>query len=148
MVKICISDTDSGKLRTSLKTTGILGDTWLTNSIELVILVSAKPDFVQSRIDLIADDDSKAKALHVYEDNIFTFIYDMKNNTPGKFPDSGLYNLSNFRPKTKVAVELQVHSCNFKMKGKEKNIRYSFKLIGFYKLQKVKILPPSTPEKR
>ncbi len=96
----------------------------------------------------MADDDSKAKALHVYEDNIFPFIYDVKNTTPGELPDPGLCDVSNFWPKTKVAVELQVHSRNFKMKGKEKNIRYSFKLIGFYKLQEVKVLPPSTSKKR
>ncbi len=148
MIRICISDTDRGKLRTSLKTTGILGDAWSTNSIEPVISVSAKPDFVQSRIDLMADDDSKAKALHVYEDNIFPFIYDVKNTTPGEFPDPSLYDVSNFRPETKVTVELQVHSRNFKMKGIEKNIGYSFKLIELYKLQEVKILPLSTPEKR
>ena len=148
MVRICISDTDRGKLRTSLKTTGILGDAWSTNSIEPVISVSARPDFVQSRIDLMPDNDSKAKTVHMYENNIFPFIYDVKNTTPGEFPDPGLCDVSNFRPETKVAVELQVHSRNFKIKGKEKNIGYSFKLIGLYKLQEVKILPPSTPEKR
>lgn len=106
MIRICISDTDKGKLRTSLKTTGILDDAWSTNSIKPMILVSAKPDFVQSRIDLMADDNSKAKALHVYKDNIFPFIYDVKKTTTGEFPDPGLFDMSSFWPKTKVAVEL------------------------------------------
>ena len=86
------------------------------------------------------DDNSKAKVVHVYKDNIFPFIYNVKNTIPGKFPDPGLCDVSNFWPETKVAIELQVHSRNFKIKGKEKNIGYSFKLIGLYKLQKVKIL--------
>ncbi len=96
----------------------------------------------------MADDNSKAKALHVYEDNIFPFIYDVKNTTLGKFPDPGLCDESNFWLETKSAVELQVHSRNFKIKRKEKNIRYSFKLIELYKLQEVKILPPLMSEKR
>ncbi len=133
-VRICISDINRGKLRTSLKTTGILSDAQSTNSIEPVISVSAKPNFVQSRIDLMADDKSKTKVLHMYEDNIFLFIYDVKNTTLGKFPNLGLCNMSNFWFETKVVIELQVHSRNFKIKGKEKNIGYSFKLIELYKL--------------
>ncbi len=99
-----------------------------------MISVSGKPDFVQSRIDLMADDDNKTKALHVLEDNIFPFIYNVKNTTPSEFLDPGFCDLSNFRSESKVAVELQVHSRNFKMKGKKKNIGYSFKLIELYKL--------------
>ncbi len=148
MVRICISDSDRGKIRTSLKITGILGDIWSMNSIKFVISVLAKPDFVQSRINLMPDNNSKAKALNMYEDNIFPFMYDVKNTTPGKFPDFGLCDVKNFWPETKVAVELQVHSCNFKIKRKEKNIEYSFKFIGLYKLQEVKILLPSKSEKR
>ncbi len=106
MIKICISDTDKGKLKTRLKTTRIINDTWSINSIESVILVSAKPDFVQSRIDLMTDDNSKVKALHIYKDNIFSFMYDVKNTIPDKFIYCGLYNISNFWPETKVAVKL------------------------------------------
>ncbi len=96
----------------------------------------------------MADDNSKVKVLHVYEDNIFPFMYDVKNTTPGEFPDPSLCDVSNFRPETKVIVELQVYSRNFKMKGKEKSIGYSFKLIRLYKLQEVKIFPLVTSEKR
>lgn len=94
------------------------------------------------------DDNNKAKALHVYEDNTFPFIYDVRTTTLRECPDPGICDVNNFQPETKFAVELQVHSCSFKMKGKENNIGYSFKLIELYKLQKVKFLPPSTPEKR
>lgn len=147
-IRICISDIDRDKLKTSLKTSGILSDIWLINSIKLVILMLTKPDFVQSRINLIPDDNSKAKALHVYKYNIFPFMYDVKNITPGEFFDSSLCDMSNFWLETKVAIELQVHSRNFKMKRKEKNIRYFFKLIGLYKLPKVNILLSSMPKKK
>lgn len=134
IVKIYISDSNTGKLKTSLKITGILGDAWLTNSIEPVILMSVKPDLVQSRINLMSDDNSKAKALHVYKNNSFLFMYDMKNTTLGEFPYPSLCDVNRFRPKTKIVVELQVYPCNFKIKRKEKNIGYFFKLIGLYKL--------------
>ncbi len=55
-----------------------------------MILVLAKPEFVQSRINFISNDNSKDRALHVYKDNIFLFIYDMKITISGEFPNSGL----------------------------------------------------------
>lgn len=72
----------------------------------------------------------------------------MKNTTPSKFLDSDFCNVSNFWLKTKVAIELQIYSYNFKIKGKEQNIRYFFKFIGLYKLQKVKVLLLSISEKK
>ena len=57
-------------------------------------------------MDLIPDDESKAKVVYIYEDNIFLFIYDMKNITLSKFPNLGLCDVSKCRPKTKFAVEL------------------------------------------
>ena len=147
MHKTTPSNTNRGTLKTGLKTTGILDDVSLTNFIELVILVLAKPNFVKTRIDLIPNNERKAKTLCIYKDSIFSFIYDVKTTTPGEYPDPSICNVSKFWLKIKVAVELQIHSCNFKMKEKEKNIGYSFKLIGLYKLGKVKILPLSIPEK-
>lgn len=87
-----------------------------------------------------------------FEDSKFTFVYDVKNTAPGEFPDPGHFDVKGFRPDTKVTVEMQVHSRKFKPRGGDKggqgNLGYSFKPIGIYKLQDVKILPPSTPEKR
>lgn len=68
------------------------------------------------------DDDSKAKVLSVYVDNTFLFIYDVRTTNPGEFSDPGLCNVAKYRPETKVAVELQVHSRNFKAKGQERNL--------------------------
>lgn len=42
--------------------------------------------------------------------------------------------MSNILLETKIAIEVQIYSHNFKIKGKEKNIGYIFKLIKFYKL--------------
>ena len=119
MVRICITDIDRTKLKTGLKTTGILGDAWSTSCIEPVISVSANPEFVHSRINLMSEDDSKAKAkaLSVYEDSTFPFIYDVRTTDPGEFPDPGVSNVNTFRPETKVTVELQIHSRNFKTRG-------------------------------
>lgn len=110
--------------------------------------MSTKSVIVQSKNNIILDDNSKAKVLHIYENKIFVFIYNMKNTTPSKFVDSGLCNVSNFWLKTKIAIELQIYSCNFKIKGKEQNIRYFFQFIGLYKLQKVKILLLSISKKK
>lgn len=110
--------------------------------------MSTKWDIVQSKINVILDNNSKAKVLYVYKNKIFPFIYDIKNTIPSKFLDSSLYNVSNFWLEIKVIIELQIHSCNFKIKGKKKNMRCFFKFIGFYKLQKVKILSLSMLEKK
>lgn len=108
----------------------------------------AKPEFVRSKINLMPNDNSKAKVLHMYKNNIFPFIYDVKTTIPGEFLDLALCDISNFCLETKIAIKLQVYSRNFKMKGKEKNIRYCFNFIGLYKPQKVKILLPLISEKR
>lgn len=119
MVRICITNIDRTKLKTGLKTIGILGDAWSTSCIESVISVLAKPEFVHSKINLMLEDNSNAKdkALSVYEDSTFPFMYDVKTTDPGKFPNPGLCDVSNFWPESKVAVELQIHSRNFKTKG-------------------------------
>ncbi len=52
------------------------------------------------------DNNSKAKVLHIYKNNIFLFIYDLKTTTQSKFSNFGLYNISNFWIETKVAIKL------------------------------------------
>lgn len=49
-VKVCIDNDDRSRLKTGLKRNGILRDNWSTNAIELVIAISAKPDFIESQI--------------------------------------------------------------------------------------------------
>lgn len=105
MVKICISDINKYKLKTNLKTIRILGDALSTNSIKSMISISSKPDSVQFRINIIANDNNKAKILHIYKDNIFLFIYNMKNTTLGEISNSGLCDVSNFWPRTKIDIE-------------------------------------------
>lgn len=83
MVRTCITDTDRARLKTGLKTIGILGDAWSTTNIEPVISVSANPDFVLSRIDLMADEEMEDKVQCVYKDGIFPFLYDVRTTDPG-----------------------------------------------------------------
>lgn len=108
MVRNCITDINRIKLKTGLKTSRILVDAWSTSCIEPVIFVSANPQFVHSRINLMPEDNSKAKAktLAVYKDSTFPFLYDVRTTDPGKFPNPSFCDVSNFWPKTKVAVEL------------------------------------------
>ena len=149
MVKICITNINKTKLKTSLKITKILADAWLTSCIKPIIYMLAKHKFVYFRINLILKDNSKAKAkiLSVNKGNIFLLIHNVRISDQDKIPDFGIYNLSKFWPKTKVAIELQIHSCNFKRKGDERNLGYFSKLIEFYKFYNIKILPLLTPKK-
>lgn len=66
------------------------------------------------------DDDTKANILNGYEDNTFLFICNVRSTTPGKFPNLGTCNMSNFQPKIKIVVEVRVYAHNFKIKGGKK----------------------------
>lgn len=102
------------------------------------------PEFVYNMI----NSKTKAKAVSVYENSIFFFLYNIKTIDPGKFPNPNLCNINNFWPKTKVAVKLQIYSYNFKIKRQKRNFGYFFKLIELYKLQDIKIFLLSILEKR
>lgn len=77
---ICITNINKNKLKTGLKTTEKLKNTWLINYIEPIIFVSANLKFVHFRINLMSKDNSKIKAkkLFVYKNSIFFFIYNIK----------------------------------------------------------------------
>ena len=105
-VRLYITNFDRIKLKIGLKTTRVLEDTWLTSCIKPVILLSANPKFVFSKTDLISDNNNKTRVLSVHEDNTFSFLYNIKKIDLGKFPDPGVYDVSNFWLKTKVAIEL------------------------------------------
>lgn len=47
-----------------------------------------------------------------------------------------------------MAIEIQVHSRNFKSKGDNPGPGYSFRLVRVYKLEDAQLPPISTPEKR
>lgn len=80
------------------------------------------------------DNNNKTKVLYLDKNNIFLLMYDVKMTISNEFFNPSLCNISNFRPKTKIAIKLQIYSCNFKIKRKEKNIRYFSKFIIPYKL--------------
>lgn len=150
MVGICITNIDKAKLKTGLKTIGILKNAQLTSYIKLVIFVLAKLKFIHSRINLMLknNDKAKAKTLSVYKNSIFFFIYDIRTIDPGKFSNPGICNRNNFWPKTKITAELQIYLYNFKTKKQMKNLEYFFKPIKLYKLQDIKIISQSTSKKR
>ena len=78
------------------------------------------------------------------------FAYEIKDNVtnPGKFLHLS-YVINAFKPDTKVVVEMQVYTRNFKQKGnKAGSFKYSFKLIKIYKLENIKLPIVSIPEKR
>lgn len=78
----------------------------------------------------MSEDNSKVNTFTVYKKSTFLFIYDVRKTNPGQFLDSGIYDESVFRPETGVTVEIQINSCNFKVKNsKKKNLGYSFRLI-------------------
>lgn len=110
----------------------------------------ANYEFVYSKINLMLGKNSKEKVkiLSVYKKIIFFFIYNIKTIDPSKFSYPGVHDVNAFWPKTKIIVELKIHFCNFKTRRQKRNLRYFFKLIGFYKLQDVKIFPLSTLQKR
>ena len=60
-------------------------------AIESVIAVSAKPDFVEAQIDIMADHKTKTNVLQILEDNKFLFTYDVREHVTdlGKFPNLG-----------------------------------------------------------
>lgn len=143
MIQLYISNMDKRILKTRLIITGIPSDTQLTTFFKPVILVLAKPNFVQFRIQLILDNKNKAKVLHIYKNSIFPFIYNVRITILVKFPNFDIYNVSNFWLKTKVTVEIQLYSCNLRMKKKRKIltifsnslISINSRILRFYFLQ-------------
>ncbi|MCJ1349758.1 hypothetical protein MMC31_007999 [Peltigera leucophlebia] len=89
-VKICITNNDRTRLKTGLTKNGNLGDTWSMISIEPVISVSAKPDFVESMINIMQDDSNKAAVMTILEDKTFPFAYDVRNTPPADDERSGV----------------------------------------------------------
>lgn len=88
-VKICITNDDRTRLKTGLKRNGNLEEGWSTSAIELVIAVSAKPDFVLSMITMMQDNDNKATVVSILDDKTFPFVYDVRNTPPGEFLNPG-----------------------------------------------------------
>lgn len=128
---------------------GNLGDHWSTSAIEPVISVSAKLDFVEGMIDIMPNGNDKETVTSILEDKTFPFAYDVRTTPQGEFPDSGRIDIKAFKQDSKVAVEMQIHSRNFKTKATDgTGLGYLFRLVGVYKLEDVRLLPVSTPEKR
>ena len=116
-IKLCITDDDRRRLKTGLRRKGNLGDHWSTSAIEPVISVSAKLDFVEGMIDIMPNGNDKETVTSILEDKTFPFAYDVRTTPQGEFPDSGRIDIKAFKQDSKVAVEMQIHSRNFKTKA-------------------------------
>lgn len=79
------------RLKTNLRRNGNLGDRWSTNAIEPLMALSAKPDSVESLVDIMPDNEAKTTVTRILEDDKFPFTFDVRNHvTPlGSFPDPG-----------------------------------------------------------
>lgn len=52
------------------------------------------------------DNKTKTKVLSMHENNIFSFIYNVKTTDSGKFPYLSVCNINIFQLRTKIAVKL------------------------------------------
>lgn len=71
--------------------------------------MSVKPDFVNSMINIMTENNSKLAVITILEDITFLFLYNIRNTMLDKFPDLSHFNVSNFRSNTKIAVKMQVY---------------------------------------
>lgn len=85
IIKICITNDDRARLKTGLGQNGNLGDNWSISAIEPVITLSAKPDFVETMINIMPDNCNKTTAMRILEDKKFQFAYDVRTIPPGEF---------------------------------------------------------------
>ena len=99
---------------------------------------------------MISEDEEKTVVHTLFLNKKFSFTYDVRDNvtSPGEFLSLG-YNIDVLKSDTKDAIEMQVHTRNFKRKrDKASSFGYFFWLIRIYKLKDIKFLPVTTPEKR
>ncbi|MCJ1347333.1 hypothetical protein MMC31_005556, partial [Peltigera leucophlebia] len=85
IIKICITNDDRARLKTGLGQNGNLGDNWSISAIEPVTTLSAKPDFVETMINIMPDNCNKTTAMRILEDKKFQFAYDVRTIPPGEF---------------------------------------------------------------
>ena len=65
-------------------------------------------------------------------------MYNMKTIEPGQFPDLEKFYIDNFQVCISVAIEVQLLSLNFKLKGANKVIfRYFFKPVSLYCIKNI-----------
>lgn len=99
---------------------------------------------------LMPENDEKTVVHVFFQDKKLPFTNNVKDNitSPGEFL-SPRYDIDIFKLDIKFAVEMQVYMQDFKQKrDKANSFRYFFRLVGIYKLEDMKLLLMSTPEKK
>ena len=109
-IRILISTKIKDKLRTDLKTYGILKDVWNLASLDTEISMSVKKDFVDSLVKIIPDDKCKVNVNSLLCNRTYSFTYDMKTTKPEQFSDPEIFHVDNFQVCTSIAVEVQLQS--------------------------------------
>ncbi len=111
--------------------------------------MSIKKDFVDLFVRIIPDNKCKANVDFLLCNKIYFFMYDVKTNEPGQFPDPGMFHVDDFQVCTSITVEMRLQSWNFKLKGANKvTRRYVFKSVGLYCMKDISMAQFLTPEKR
>lgn len=134
-----------------LKKWGNLEKDWDPFSIESIVNFSMRPDKVKKLIELISRNEEVqdiVKTIH-YQD-IFPFTYNVRKTTniDANYPNSS-HDVNNFKNGSKVIVEFQIVSQNFKASKKIDAVKvFSFQLLGVYLIDNPIQTIVSIPKKR
>lgn len=97
-----------------------------------------KKNFVNFLVRIMPDNESKANVDSLLYNGTYLFTYDGKTIESEQFPDLEIFYVNNFQVYTSVAIEMQLQSWNFKLKGANKvTHRYFFKLVCFYHIKNI-----------
>lgn len=150
-VKLCLTGDDQNTLRLMLKKWGNLEKNWDLSTIKSIVNFSTRPDKVEELIGLISGNEKVqdiVKIIH-YQDT-FPFTYNVRKTTDmdADYPNPG-HDVDDFKNGSKVAVEFQIMSRNFKASKKVDAVKaFFFRLLGVYLIDNPIQTTVSTPEKR
>lgn len=85
------------------------------NAIELVIMVSNRPEIIDAQMALMSQDEEKTVVHTLFLDKKFLFTYNVRDNITSlcRFP-STRYDINIFKLDRKVIIEMQVYTWDFK----------------------------------
>lgn len=88
------------------------------------------------------------KTIHIQDTFLFTYDVRKTSDMNADYPDPG-HDVDDFRNGSKVAVEFQIVSRNFRASKKIDAVKaYSFRLLGVYLIEDPAQSSVSTPDKR
>lgn len=139
IIKLCLISDDQNNLYLMLKQWGNPKKYWNTSIINSIVNFFTRLDKVKELIKLInKNKEVKEIVQTIYYQNTFPFIYNMRKTTNLNidYPDLS-YNIDNFKNSSKVIVEFQIMSFNFKASKKVNAFKaFSFQLLRIYLINK------------